>query len=92
VGPSLPSSAIISQYEMLRMAALGNALAPESRTGLALFLCRGMWAWAKTLAVTTPRQVPMPPLPLSLAAPCDHSIVIHLLATMAMEIDSRRSA
>lgn len=74
------------------MAALGNALPPESRTGLALFLCRGMWAWAKTLAVTTPRQMPMPPPALRSAAPCDHSIIIHLLATMAMKIDRRRSA
>lgn len=35
-------SIAITQYETLRMAALGNALPPEARAGLMLFL--HIWA------------------------------------------------
>ena len=41
---------------LLRMAALGEALPPEARSGLVLFLRRGMWAWARTLAAAAPRR------------------------------------
>jgi transposase len=40
---SILSSAIAAQYEVLRMAALGEALPPMARSGLMLFLRRGMW-------------------------------------------------
>ncbi|RLA18339.1 MAG: hypothetical protein DRQ56_07800 [Gammaproteobacteria bacterium] len=43
------SAPIISQYEALRMAGLGEAVLPESRSGLTLFLRRGMWSWAKEM-------------------------------------------
>ena len=47
---------VVSQYETLRKAALGDALPPDARAGLMLFLRRGMWGWACALATTmTPR-------------------------------------
>jgi hypothetical protein len=36
---------IATHYETLRAAALGNALPPEARAGLMLFLHAGMWGW-----------------------------------------------
>ena len=44
-----PAVAIAAQYEVLRMAALGEALPPKARSGLMLFLRRGMWGWAQAL-------------------------------------------
>ena len=54
---SILSSAIADQYELLRGAALGQALPLRARSGLMLFLRRGMWGWAQTLAAATiPRR------------------------------------
>ena len=47
-------SDIAAQYEVLRGAALGHVLPPEARSGLALFLRRGMWGWARALAPVAP--------------------------------------
>jgi hypothetical protein len=41
-------SEVRARYEVLRLAALGEPLPPEARSGLMLFLHRGMWAWART--------------------------------------------
>jgi hypothetical protein len=49
--PPTAASTLIAQYETLRMAMLGEALPPEARSGLMLFLRRGMWGWARSLAV-----------------------------------------
>ena len=38
---------IAERYETLRTAALGARLPLEARSGLALFLRRGMWGWAQ---------------------------------------------
>ena len=45
----------MTQYETLRAAALGNALPPEARAGLMLFLHTGLWGW--TRAVTAMRAL-----------------------------------
>ena len=37
---------VVTQYEMLRKAALGDALPPDTRASLMLFLQRGMWGWS----------------------------------------------
>jgi len=37
------STAIAARYEALRAAAFGDGLPPEARSGLTLFLRRGMW-------------------------------------------------
>lgn len=52
----IPSS-VLAHYERLRMAALGEALPPEARSGLMLFLRRGMWAWAQAQASPKTREV-----------------------------------
>lgn len=46
-----PSPApLVTQYEALRLAGLGEPLPLEARSGLVLFLRRGMWGWARALA------------------------------------------
>jgi len=71
------------------MATLGDALAPESRSGLALFLRRGMWGWALTIAASA-RGMPITALPSNSVKPCDRMVVIQLLAAIAMKFDNRR--
>jgi hypothetical protein len=81
---------ITSQYETLRRAALGEALPPEARGGLMLFLYRGMWGWAQTLQ---PASVPRQPATLcpSPEERCKRSTMIHLLAALAMHPHERRA-
>jgi hypothetical protein len=80
------SSGVVAQYEALRNAALGQALAPEARSGLLLFLRRGLWGWARVLAAS--RASPLPELRrgalLSFLGGEESRDVIHILATMAM--------
>ena len=73
------------------MAALGEALPPEARSGLVLFLRLGMWGWARTLAVA---RVPPPErrLPPVQVAPRDHNTCIHILAAMTMHLNQRRTS
>ena len=73
------------------MATLGEALPLESRSGLALFLRRGMWRWARTLATTIPWPVPIPATPSGPMEPRDRSVIIHVFAAMAVEIANRRA-
>ena len=65
------------------MAGLGEALPPTARSGLMLFLRRGMWGWAQTLAAAShvPQSVASltPPVPRN-----ERTAVIYVLATMAM--------
>jgi hypothetical protein len=77
-------SSVAAQYEILRMAALGEALPPEARSGLMLFLRRGMWGWARTLIAPSVCENPTHALPLSSPAPCERETVMYILAAMAM--------
>ncbi len=89
---SILSSAIASQYELLRGAALGEALPLSARSGLMLFLRRGMWGWAQTLAAATnPLQDQRYPPPVPRPTHAGHAAVVHVLATIAMSIHDRRS-
>lgn len=83
---------VVEQYELLRGAMLGAALAPDARTGLIVLLRRGMWAWARAIVGGPTQQRPIPPSPrLShLDGSCERRAVVHLLATMAMTITDRR--
>jgi len=85
------SSALAAQYEVLRRAALGEALPLKARSGLMLFLRRGMWGWAKALTATasSPQEQTYP----SAAWPAHggYSAIVHVLATIAMSIHDRRS-
>jgi hypothetical protein len=86
------SSAIAAQYEVLRGAALGEALPLKARSGLMLFLRRGMWGWAKVLTVTagSPREQ-IYPSSAAWSAHGGHSTIVHVLAAIAMSIHDRRS-
>ena len=71
------------------MAALGETLPPTARSGLMLFLRRGMWGWAQALAVARPVQQPIHAS--SLNPPANkRTAVVHVLATMAMSTNVRR--
>ena len=83
-------SSVAAQYEILRMAALGEALPPEARSGLMLFLRRGMWGWARTLTAPSVCENPTHAPPLNSAAPCKRETVMYILAAMAMNTLGRR--
>ena len=85
----LPPS-IAAQYETLRMAALGEPLPPEARSGLCLFLRQGMWGWAQALTVAAaPEQAGQATCPRS-TAPYTNRAVIQIFAAMALNTYSRR--
>jgi hypothetical protein len=73
------------------MAALGEALPPAARSGLMLFLRRGMWGWAQTLAVASPVQQPVHASPLTPVPRNERTAVVHVLATIAIGIPHRRT-
>jgi hypothetical protein len=77
-------------YETLRTAALGEGLPVEARSGLALFLRRGMWGWAQTAAV--PSTPPRPTRALFAMSTADDQqpAVIHLFAAMVMRSTNAR--
>ena len=86
----MAASEIGDQYETLRGAALGAGLPLEARGGLALFLRRGMWGWARAMAI--PSTAPRPtcaPVATS-TAQGEQRTVIHLLAAMAVRSNNRR--
>lgn len=82
-------SFVAAQYETLRTAGLGGPLPPEARGGLALFLRRGMWGWARVLsfATTSERSAPRPSF--AATGPYQHRAVIQILAAMATNVQSR---
>jgi hypothetical protein len=84
-------AAVVLQYEALRSAALGHPLPPEARCGLMLFLRRGMWAWARVMAVppSSMSQDPVHRASLSFATPDESRTVIHIFAAMAMNAEHR---
>jgi hypothetical protein len=86
-----PPTAIVARYERLRSAMLGEALPAEARSGLIIFLHRGMWRWARMLAV---ESAPLEPISARSAIPAElieRRAVICLLAGMAMAINDRRT-
>jgi transposase len=88
---SLQLSIVASQYETLRKAALGEALPPEARSGLALFLRLGMLGWARTLVAARAVQQPICASTPRPTAPQEHSQFIHILAAMTMNVNERRA-
>jgi len=92
--PCLPisPSAIADQYELLRGAAFGQALPLKARSGLTLFLRRGMWGWAQMLATTiNSPQDQKQPSPVPWPTHGGHAAVVHILASIAMSIHDQRS-
>ena len=93
--PSPHSCAVVVQYETLRAAMLGEALPPTARSGLVVFLHRGLWGWVRAVTPGTTRQEPIPATafgPANPTAPGERRAVIQVLATLAMTINDRRSA
>lgn len=88
---SAPPATVAAQYETLRMAALGEALPPETRSGLMLFLRRGMWAWSRTLTAASAPQKPILAPSSSPTEPCDRRAVIHIFAAMAIKTNDWRA-
>jgi hypothetical protein len=74
------------------MAALGEALPPMARSGLVLFLRRGMWGWAQTLLAASPLQQPVHASSLTPPARNERTAVVHVLATMATSTLNRRTS
>ncbi|MBL8291012.1 MAG: hypothetical protein JNN08_04205 [Bryobacterales bacterium] len=79
-GPSIA----VTQYETLRAAALGNALPPEARAGLMLFLSTGMWGWARAVTAIHKFERPSGFRPSNRKPPEEHRTVIHLFAAMTI--------
>jgi hypothetical protein len=81
----------VPQYEALRNAAFGQALPPEARSGLLLFLRRGMLGWARVMATAGPSQPPQPRREISLSFPTaeESKTVIHIFAAIAMNAGHR---
>ena len=75
---------VVAQYEALRAAVLGEALPPEARTGLLLFLHRGMWGWARAVATMRAPQRPSGSRPPNWTIPDEHRAVVHILAAMVI--------
>lgn len=75
---------VASQYETLRKAALGNALPPDARAGLMLFLQRGMWGWACALATTTAPRAPTGSRTTNWNPPEECRTIVHIFAAMAI--------
>ena len=78
------SAIVVSQYETLRKAALGDALPPDARSGLMLFLRRGMWGWTCALATTTAPGEPTGARPMDWNPPEECRTIVHIFAAMAI--------
>lgn len=83
------SSIVVTHYETLRRAALGEGLPPEARSGLTLFLRRGLWGWARAMATTGAAPQPPRSPASSWTAPEHYRAVIHIFAAMAIHADTR---
>jgi hypothetical protein len=75
------SSMVVARYEALRGAVLGEALPPESRTGLLLFLRRGMCGWARAVAPMCAPQRPTDSRPPNWTIAEEHRTVVQILAS-----------
>jgi hypothetical protein len=75
---------VVAQYEALRGAVLGEALPPEARTGLLLFLRGGMCGWARAVATMRAPQRPTGSRLPNWTIPEEHRAVVHILAAMVI--------
>jgi hypothetical protein len=86
----MAASNLREQYETLRSAALGAGLPIEARSGLALFLRRGMWGWAQAVAPPSMPSAPPRALLTTSTALDEQQTVIHLFAAMAVRTSTWR--
>lgn len=80
---------IVPQYEALRDAALGHVLPAEARSGLMLFLRRGMWAWARVASATLIGVQQEPAASSRLSTGDGSRAAINIFAAMAMNAECR---
>lgn len=85
ISNSAGPSNVVTQYETLRRAALGDALPLEARAGLMLFLRRGMWGWARALASLIAFEQSTGSGPLNWKPTENYRTVIHIFAAMAIK-------
>lgn len=88
--PSAQAPVAVAQYEALRLAALGEPLPPEARSGLALFLRRGMWGWARALAAASTPALQVRPQSSNPAARPSPDSLIQVFAAMALSANTRQ--
>ncbi len=88
--PTTQPTAVTARYERLRAAMLGEVLPPDARSGLIVFLHRGMWRWARLLVPEPTRLEPIPSQSPAPAERVEDRAIIGLLAGMAMAINDRR--
>jgi hypothetical protein len=79
---------VVTHYETLRQAALGDALPPEARAGLALFLQRGMWGWAQVMVTRSAVLQPAGERPAPWHPPESARPLIQLLAALAVQTNN----
>lgn len=79
-----------SRYETLRMAALGEPVPPQCRSGLVLFLHRGLWGWGRALLAPAASEPPSHGPSPGFLAPEQNRVVIQIFAAMAMDSQHRR--
>jgi hypothetical protein len=82
-------SLVVTHYETLRRAALGDALPPEARAGLTLFLRRGMWGWAQAVATMSAVSPPAGARPTHEQPLEADRPLIHLLAALALTVNHK---
>ena len=90
----MPTEAVattaVSQYEALRRAALGEPVAPHERSGLVVFLRRGMWSWAQSVSSAVSPRTPTP-VASGRTTSTDHSAIVPLLVAMALSVERERA-
>ena len=82
---------VAAQYEALRMAALGQPLPLEARSGLALLLRRGMWGWARALSQIAAQERAGHCATSRSTASRQPNAIVQILAAMAMRAKTRRA-
>ncbi len=88
--PVGPATDIGARYERLRSAMLGEALPADARSGLIVFLRRGMWSWSRMPTIEPIRSQPASSCFPAPAQVIERRVIICLLAEMAMAIRERR--
>lgn len=83
---------VAAKYEALRMAALGQPLPLEARSGLAVLLRQGMWGWARALGQAAAQERAGNCATPKSTTPRQHNAVVQILAAMAMKANTRRAA
>lgn len=83
------ATTVVAQYEALRRAALGEPVAPHERSGLIVFLRRGMGSWVRSVSNAVSPRTPTPVTAESTPR-TDPSALLSLLVAMALSVEQER--